>query len=256
MLIRAKMANKTRQEQILELLQLHTSASIPEMAERFRVSEMTIRRDLEDLYQSSRVIRIPNGAMIAQPVTFERSFQERLRTMGEAKDRIGRAAASLIKPGEAVVLDSGTTTLCIARHLHSVENVIVITYSLAVLGELAADDSARVELTGGTYRHSSHDLVGAQVSEGLRRVSTNKVFLGAAALSFKKGVMQFDSEAPRELLQAGAERILVLDSGKIGKEALYSFCTVESCSLVVTDSGISHEHLERLRRICRVLVAQ
>jgi DeoR/GlpR family transcriptional regulator of sugar metabolism len=249
-------AKKTRREQILDLLQMRTSASIHEMAEEFSVSEMTIRRDLKRLYQSSRVIRIPNGAMIAQPVTFERTFQERVRRMGEAKDRIGRAAAALVKPGEAVMLDSGTTTLCIARHLHSVQNIIVITYSLAVLGELAAGQSVRVELTGGTYRRSSHDLVGAQVSEGLRRVSTNKVFFGAAALSFKKGVMQFDSEAPRELLQAGAERVLVLDSSKIGKEALYSFCSVESCSLIITDSGINRDHLERLRKICRVQVAE
>lgn len=250
------MANETRRDQILGLLRLHTSASIHEMAERFLVSEMTIRRDLRELHQSNRVIRIPNGAMIAQPVTFERTFQERLRAMGDAKDLIGRAAAALVRPGEAVVLDSGTTTLCIARHLHRVPNLIVVTFSVAILGELSMDNSIRVELTGGTYRRSSHDLVGAEVSQGLTRVSANKVFFGAAALSFQKGVMQFDPEAPRELLQAGTERILVLDSSKIGREALYSFCKVENCSSVITDGGIRPEHLERLRRICRVHVAE
>jgi DeoR/GlpR family transcriptional regulator of sugar metabolism len=249
------MGNTTRQDEILRFLQLRTSSSIRELAKKFCVSEMTIRRDLKHLYQTSRVIRIPSGAMIAQPVTFEKTFQERLQKMGDAKDRIGRAAAGLVKPGEAVVLDSGTTTLCIARHLHSAQNVIVITFSLAVLGELAMDGSIRVELTGGTYRPRSHDLVGPQVSEGLARVSANKVFFGAAAFSFQKGIMQFDPEAPRELLQAGAERILVLDSTKIGKEALYSFAKVEDCGLVITDSGISPEHLERLRKLCLVQVA-
>jgi DeoR/GlpR family transcriptional regulator of sugar metabolism len=249
------MEKTTRQDEILRFLQLRNSSSIPEMAKRFCVSEMTIRRDLKHLYQTSRVIRIPRGAMIAQPVTFEKTFQERLRNMGDEKDRIGRAAAALVSPGEAVVLDSGTTTLCIARYLHSVQNVIVITFSLAVLGELAVDSSIRVELTGGTYRASSHDLVGPQVSEGLARVSANKVFFGAAALSFRKGIMQFDPEAPRELLQAGAERIVVLDSSKIGKEALYSFAKLETCALVITDSGISPDHLDRLRKLCRVQVA-
>ena len=250
------MATKTRRDQILGLLRLRTSASIHEMAERFSVSEMTIRRDLRHLHQSNRVIRIPNGAMIAPPVTFERTFQERQRAMGDAKDRIGRAAASLVRPGESVVLDSGTTTLCIARHLHKVPNLIVITFSVAILGELGMDSSIRVELTGGTYRRSSHDLVGEEVARGLTRVSAKKVFFGAAALSFHKGVMQFDPEAPRELMQAAAEKILVLDSSKIGKEALYSFCKVEDCSLVVTDGGIRPHHLKRLRKLCRVHVAE
>src|SRR6266496_2961249 len=148
-----------RQEDILRLLRQQTSASLREMADLFRVSEMTVRRDVQRLSEAGEVIRIPGGARITRSITFEKPFAERLRRMEKAKDKIGRAAASLVKEGESIVLDSGTTTLCIARHLRSHANVVVFTFSLAVLDELATSDSVRVELTGGTYRRGSHDLI-------------------------------------------------------------------------------------------------
>lgn len=245
-----------RRDLILEFLQLNTSASIENLAAKFQASEMTIRRDLKHLSEANAIVRIPGGAMIAKPLSFEKTFQERLQKMAEAKNSIGRMAAELVKEGEAVVLESGTTTLYIARHLRSHRNIIVLTYSLGILAELVSCDSVRVEFIGGTYRRASHDLVGPQVSAGLSRVSANKVFFGAAGLSFQKGVMQYDLEMPRELLQSGAERILVVDSSKIGHDALYTFCPVESCSRVITDSGISREHLARLQKMVHVDVVQ
>ncbi len=124
--------------------------------------------------------------------------------------------------GEAAVLDSGTTTLCIARHLRGHKNIVMVTYSLAVLEELAGSGSVRVELTGGVYRHSSHDLTGSAVAERLAGVYAQTVFVGAAALSFDHGVMVFDPEAHRSLVKAGARTVLVLDSAKIGAEPLTS----------------------------------
>ncbi|MBU6399498.1 MAG: DeoR/GlpR family DNA-binding transcription regulator, partial [Verrucomicrobia bacterium] len=212
-------------------------------------------RDVERLVESGQVIRIPGGARLARSVAFEKTFAERHQKMGEAKNRIGRAAAALVKDGEALVLDSGTTTLCIARHLRSHRDLVVVTFSVAALQELGGCDSIRVELTGGVYRRSSHDLVGNAVDEALRRVHANKVFFGAASLSFAKGVMVYDPEEPRALIQSGAERILVLDSSKIGSEALYAFCDLKSCDLVITDNGIKSEHLARLRKRVPVLVA-
>src|SRR5207244_9084977 len=99
-----------------------------------------------------------------------------------------------------------------------------LTFSLAVLEQLANSDSVRVELTGGTYRSSSHDLIGNAVHESLGGIAVDTVFFGAAALSFRKGVMVNDPEAQRALLHAGNRRILVLDSSKIHTEAMYTLC--------------------------------
>lgn len=248
--------NGARVETVLRLLRTQTSASIADIAAECCVSEMTIRRDLHKLAQTGQVFRVPGGARIARSFGAEKPFLERLHKMADAKQRIGRAAAELVADGGSVSLDSGTTTLCIARHLRERRNIVVFTFSLAVLEELAGAESIRVELTGGTYRPSSHDLVGNSVNEALRAVSADTVFIGAAALSFTKGVMVNDPDAQRALLDSGRRRVLVLDSSKIASEALYGLCPLKKCDLVITDNGIERGHLARLRRMTKVLVAE
>jgi len=175
--------------------------------------------------------------------------------MSGAKDALGRAAASLVQEGETVVLDSGTTTRCISRHLASQRNLVVVTTSLAVLEELAGSSGVQVRLTGGVYRRSSHDLSGNAVIESLGDLNADRVFFGAAALSFQKGVMNYDAEMPRAFLRAGKQRVLVVDSSKVGLEAVYRLCPVEHCDLVITDRGVKSSDLARLRRLTKVLVA-
>jgi len=245
-----------RRNAVLRLLREQTSASISEIATRFQVSEMTIRRDIQKLSESGQVIRIPGGARIERAFGGERDFFERLQRMAEAKNAIGRTAAAMVQNGESITLDSGTTTLYIARNLRQHSDVTVFTFSLAALEELAGSDTVRVELTGGTYRRSSHDLIGSAVHSSLSTISTNRVFFGAAALSFRKGVMVFDREAPRALLDAGRQRILVIDSSKIGHEATYGFCPLEVCDTIITDAAIKPEDLDRLRKFGKVIVAE
>ena len=248
-------ADSARRDAVLLLLHEQTTASIAEIATRFRVSEMTIRRDIRKLEDAGQAIRIPGGVRIERSFGGEKSFHERLQRMADAKRAIGKAAAELVRNGESVTIDSGTTTLFIARHLRQHRDIVVFTFSLAVLEELAGCDSVRMELTGGAYRRTSHDLVGKAVEDSLSMVSADKVFFGAAALSFRKGVMVYDREAPRSLLDAGRERILVIDSGKIAQEAMYGFCRVEKCDVIITDSGIKQADLTRLRKLSKVIVA-
>ncbi|WP_047487073.1 DeoR/GlpR family DNA-binding transcription regulator [Terriglobus sp. TAA 43] len=239
---------------IVELLKEHTSASIGEIADKFHVSEMTIRRDLQKLAEAGHIIRIPGGARIERWQGMERTFVERLRKMSPAKSSIGEAAAALVGDGESVVLDSGTTTLYIARQLRTRRNIVIFTFSIAVLEELATADSVRVELTGGVYRASSHDLIGHAVGEYLTSICADRVIFGAAAVSLTRGVMVHDPDAQRELLRAGKQRVLVVDSSKIGTEATYRLCGIDECDLILTDSGIRPEDLAKLRQITNVQV--
>jgi DeoR/GlpR family transcriptional regulator of sugar metabolism len=249
-------SDSSRRDAVLLLLREQTTASISDIASRFRVSEMTIRRDIQKLSDAGQVIRIPGGARIERSFGGEKSFQERMNRMAEAKSAIGKAAAELVRSGESIAIDSGTTTLFIARYLRQHSDIVVFTFSLAVLEELAGSNSVRVELTGGAYRRTSHDLIGSAVAESLAALSADKVFFGAAALSFRKGVMVYDREAPRALLDAGRERILVIDSTKIAQEAMYGFCAIARCDLIITDRGIKPPDLARLRKLRKVIVAE
>jgi DeoR/GlpR family transcriptional regulator of sugar metabolism len=239
---------------ILQFLEENTTASIGEIAEKVHVSEMTIRRDLQKLADAGHITRIPRGARIERWQGMERTYVERLQKMSPAKGRIGEAAAALVLDGESVVLDSGTTTLYIAKQLRTRKNIIVFTFSIAVLGELASADSVRVELTGGVYRASSHDLIGHAVGDYLTSICADHVIFGAAAVSLTRGVMVHDPEAQRELLRAGRQRVLVVDSSKIGTEATYRLCGINECDLIVTDSAIKPEDLARLQQITKVQV--
>lgn len=254
--IEQELPGSERQEAVLQLLREQTSASLAEIAARFGVSEMTIRRDLRKLQESGQVIRIPGGARLARTVSFEKSFEDRLQKMAEAKDRIGRAAAEMVEEGDSIALDSGTTTLYLARHLRHRKDIVVVTFSLAVLEELRGCDSIRVELTGGTYRASSHDLIGHAVGAGLGGVCVRRVFFGAAAVSAERGAMVFDPDAQRTLVQAGTEKILVVDSSKIGSTALYQLTGFENIDLIITDSGARPEQIEELRRVTKVMIAE
>ena len=249
------LADGARRDAVVALLHERTTASISEIAERFQVSEMTIRRDIQKLADLGQVMRIPGGVRIERSFGSEKSFHERLQRMADAKRAIGKAASELVRNGESLAIDSGTTTLFVARHLRQHRDIVVFTFSLAVLEELADCEFVRVELTGGAYRRTSHDLIGRAVDDSLSSFSADKVFFGAAALSFKKGIMVYDREAPRSLLDSSRERILVIDSSKIAQEAMYGFCAIKRCDLVVTDRGIKPSDLAKLRKLTKVIVA-
>ena len=252
----APRSSEERQGEILLHIKEKGSAAIGEIAERFSVSEMTVRRVLYKLSDAGLIIRTPGGAMVAPSGSMERTFHERSEKMSAAKDALGRTAAGLVQDGETVVLDSGTTTQYIARHLAPRRDVVVITASLAVLEELAGSTGVQVRLTGGVYRRVSHDLCGSSVDEALGSVYADRVFFGAAALSFARGAMNYDQEMPKAILQAGKQRVLVIDSSKVGIEAVYRFCPIEQCDLVITDQGVKEAEIKKLRKLTKVLIAE
>lgn len=244
-----------RQSELLLFIKEKGSVSIAGMAEQFSVSEMTVRRVVHKLADAGLVIRTPGGAMAAPLGSVERSFLERSAKMAGAKEAIGREAARLVQDGETVVIDSGTTTRYIARYLATKRDLTVLTTSLAVLEELAGSPTVQVMLTGGIYRRGSHDLSGNAVLDSLSAIYADKVFFGAAALSFQKGVMNYDAEMPKAFLRAGRERVLVIDSSKIGVEAVYRLCSLDECHMIVTDGRIRPADATHLRRSTTVLVA-
>ena len=253
--VESPQSSESRQSELLLFIKEKGSASIAEMAEQFAVSEMTVRRVLYKLADAGMVIRTPGGAMAVPSGSVERSFLERSAKMAGAKEAIGREAARLVQDGETVVLDSGTTTRFIARYLATKRNLTVVTTSLAVLEELSGSSSVQVMLTGGIYRRRSHDLSGNAVLDSLGAVYADKVFFGAAALSFLKGVMNYDAEMPKAILRSGRERVLVVDSSKIGVEAVYRLCSLDECDMIVTDSRVRPSDAIRLRKLTTLLVA-
>jgi DeoR/GlpR family transcriptional regulator of sugar metabolism len=245
------MSQETRQKRICEWIARRGECSIEELVERLGVSGMTVRRDLTALAAEGKVIRTHGGAALAERVSFEFEFLNRIRKNQLAKESIARAAATLIAGGESLMLDSGTTTLELAKQLHGKLNLTVITTSLPIAAQLQYDRQIEVLLLGGYLRASTPDLAGALTEANLETLRADAAFLGADAIDSKGNVYQDSPELARMLtkMASSASRVYVLaDRSKLGKTALWRFGRLQDWAALITDAGADRGQLASLKK--------
>lgn len=219
--------------------------AISDLADRFEVSEMTVRRDLDALESEGLIARVRGGALAAEP---ERSFNQTAIERLAVKSRIGAAAAALVSDQQTLMIDVGTTTLQLAHHLHDRE-LTVVTTNLAVYEELTQSARITVVLPGGEVRRNYRSLVGFMAEEALRKMSADIAFLGASGLD--RDLHLRDStlvEVPikRAILSVANRKVLLLDGAKFGAGG-FEVCDTRSLDVVVTDTTAPEESLDRLR---------
>jgi DeoR family transcriptional regulator, fructose operon transcriptional repressor len=240
-----------RQKQMCELIAQRGECSIEELMERFAVSGMTVRRDLQSLAGQGKVIRTHGGAAMAEQISFEFEFLNRVRENHRAKDAIAAAAAAEIQDGESVMLDSGTTTLALAKQLKGRRGLTVITSSLPIAAQLQYDQGIEVLLLGGRLRASSPDLAGAITESNLETLRADVAFLGADAVDNHGAVYQESPELARMLtkMAASAGRVFVVaDGSKLGKTALWRFGRLADWTALVTDAAADRTTLASLKK--------
>jgi DeoR/GlpR family transcriptional regulator of sugar metabolism len=245
------MGQTTRQKQICELIAQRGECSIEVLVEQFGVSGMTIRRDLQALADQGKVIRTHGGAAMADRISFEFEFLHRVRDNQPAKTAIAAAAAEQIKDGESVMLDSGTTTLELAKRLRGRQRLTVITSSLPIAAQLQFEPQIEVLLLGGRLRASSPDLAGAITEHNLETLRANVAFLGADAIDSQGAVYQKSPELARMMtkMSASASRVYVVaDGSKLGKTALWRFGCLNDWAALITDASADRAILAALKK--------
>lgn len=203
---------------------------------RLGVSSATIRRDLAELDDAGLLRRVHGGAAPALPVEIDRPYEEAADDAASEKARIARAAARLVRDGDTVLLDIGTTTGALARQLRG-RRVTVITPSLAVLDVLRDDPVVDVVLLGGFVRRAYHSLVGPLTEDALRRVSASIVFLGTSGIDTEGWLLDNTSvEVPtkRRLVESGGRVVLLADHTKFPGKGSIRVCDFASVSVLVT----------------------
>jgi DeoR/GlpR family transcriptional regulator of sugar metabolism len=254
------MSQETRRRQIYEWISEAGECSIEELVQRCGVSGMTIRRDLQVLAEEGRVLRTHGGAAMAERVSFEFEFLRQVRENQAAKEAIAVLAAAQVKDGESVMLDSGTTTLQIAKHLRGKRGLTVITSSLPNAAQLQYDQHIEVLLLGGRLRASSPDLVGALTEANLETLRADVAFLGADAIDRQGAVYQHSPEIARMLtrMAASAGRVFVVADGlKLDRTALWRFGRLADWAALITDSSADRSVLAMLKKSgARVLKAE
>jgi DeoR/GlpR family transcriptional regulator of sugar metabolism len=240
-----------RLEAIRQELLRADEVSIEGLAGRFNVSGMTVRRDLEQLESRGDVIRTHGGASLAKRLTFEFSFREKQNRNSRQKSRIARQAAGYVEDGQVVMLDTGTTTLEIARQLVDRHDVTVITTSLAIVSALQFAAGVRVVLLGGFLRGGSPDLHGPLTEQNVEMFRTDIAFLGADAVDLDGNTYADDLQLvnlDRKMAAHAARVVVVADSSKFGTNGMCRILGPEDYDSIITDSGIDGNVLKRFTR--------
>jgi len=228
-----------RRAKILELLRMHKSMTVSELAKMLNVSEPTIRRDLAFLESKRQIIRTHGGAMAIEYFSYEPTFFEKESLEKSAKEEIGKLANSLVKDGDIIVLDSGTTTLEIARNIED-KSITVITNSPLIVRELSTRRNVEVILTGGTLKKGTLALVGPIAENTLSKLHADMAFVGANGITLDAITTTnlLEAEIKRIMIKIASTSYIVADHSKFGRTAFVKFAEPNEISGIITDSGI------------------
>ncbi|MGB4137227.1 MAG: DeoR/GlpR family DNA-binding transcription regulator [Microbacterium sp.] len=241
--------SEERFEGILSVLEEHGQASVAELSERFGVSAVTIRKDLDALERRSLLTRFRGGARFFA-ATEEGSFGDRLRSRVTAKKAIARRAAALVPNGASIGLDSSTTSYYLALELLGHHDLLVVTNSLRTAALFESESQATVVLMGGTVRRTSQSTVGDLGETMAGRGHLSMSFFGLTSLSLQRGLMEMatsEAESKRALLQASNEVVAIFDSSKDGAFGLHSFAAPSQVNRIITDNGFNAIEADRWR---------
>jgi DeoR family transcriptional regulator of aga operon len=243
--------NEERRRAILDILNRDGRVLVTEMAEQFHTSQVTIRKDLEILHAHGLVHRTHGGALPAREGALEDpTLREKEKLHRKEKVHIAAAAARLVKEGQVVILDSGTTTTAIARALRTFQNLTIVTNAVNIAAELAG---ARVEviLTGGTLRKNSFSLVGPIAEETLRRLNADILFLGVDGFDVHYGLSTpnlLEAKVNRVMAEVAKRTVAVCDSSKFGRRSLSLIIPPTALQEVITDRGIPKSDWRALKK--------
>jgi DeoR family transcriptional regulator of aga operon len=252
-----------RREQILELVRSHDFVSIRALSDRFGVSQVTVREDLDRLAAQGEIRRVRGGVVPAYRQAAEMPFEARRDAQAAEKARIARAAVDLLQRGDTLLLDVGTTTMAIAREIVArtdLERLTVVTYGLNIAHALEpAIPRIQVLVTGGALRPVQHSLVDPMAGLMLERLRATVAFIGADGIHPAHGVSTTnppEAAMKQRLIAASQRRVVVADASKFAQEALVRVCALSDVDLIITAGQIETEVLSAVAEHVEVRVAE
>src|SRR5258705_12540662 len=241
-----------RRQQILNLLEETGTLNVSELADRFSVSVVTIRKDLDDLESEDLLQRTFGGAVFSHRSRFNRSFLERAQQYRREKCAIAAAAHSYIKDGDTIMLDAGTAILALAERLKShVKSAFIITCSVPAALELSSA-GYDILLLGGTVRNTSLALLGRETLRIIERYRADKAFLGSTGFTAEMGHSTpnpDDAQIKEALIRIADETYVLVDCSKYGHNCLTSYAQLRDVNLTITDSGLPRSKAKALEAI-------
>jgi len=240
-----------RHREILEILRRDGQVRVSELSERFKVSAVTIRSDLEHLEGGGLLRRTRGGAVPAKSKRFELPLEASRQIHAREKERIGQYAAGLVKDGQTIILDVGSTTTELAKALpQGLRNVVVVTSALNIALMLESHPGITVIVTGGTLRPLQHSLVNPYGTVLLQEINADKAFIGCNGVHPERGLTNTnlqEAEIKRAMMRSARESIVLADHSKLMQVAAARIAPLQSAHLLVTSRKARAEDLEQLR---------
>ena len=243
------MLTRQRKEYLLDLLRQTGQIVAKSVSQELGLSEDTIRRDLRELASEGRLQRVHGGALPSSPAVGD--FATRQQLAPDGKVSIGRAAAGLVKSGQVVILDGGTSTLQLARHLPLDLRATVVTHSPTIAVALVEHPSIEVVLIGGKLFKHSVVAVGAAAIEAIARIRADICFIGVTGIHPKAGLSTGDleeSHVKRALIGSAAETYVLVSAEKLNAASPYVIVPIADVAGIIVEPGIAAESLKPYER--------
>lgn len=234
---------------ILDFLKKHNRISVEQICSLFDVSRDTARRDLVRLEEEKSIVRTRGGAILPSVRDEIKNYTNRLTIVTEEKRIIGNKAASLIYPGDRVILDASTTVQACAEQIENMDCTI-ITNSINQAEILSSKPEINIQLLGGTLQKEHRFLYGSTVVEKLLEYHVDKVFIGVVGIS-ADGLtiaLEEDGLVKRKMIQQAKQVIVLADHTKLGLTDFFRFADLQDIDLLITDQTPSKEFRELLRK--------
>lgn len=244
------MNSTERRHEIMQLALAEGRVSVPELAQSFGVSPVTIRADLNLMGRRGLLARVRGGAVASTRILQELSVLDKASDRADIKHKLAVRCCDFIADGDTVILDSGSTTAEIAKCMNRFKRLQVMTNGLNVAQNLAMIDGIDVMMTGGTLRKKSQSFFGRHAEESLSRYNFDKVILGVDGFDFVVGITtHFEQEASlnRRMCEAAKQIIVVTDSSKFNRAGLHKIRGFGHIDILVTDSGIPDKFADGLQ---------
>lgn len=235
-----------RRQKIMEKIRLDRKVYVSELAKSFKVTEETIRRDLEKLESQDLLRRSYGGAVIVESTSDELSYTRRSTINSESKLAIAEKAANLIHDGDTIMMDSSTTCQALLQRLKGQRDITVITNSIRLMSDFT-NSGFKMICTGGTMRESSCALTGSIACQTLSKYYVDFAFISCKSIDLKKGIMESNESESRVksvMMQQARKTILLVDHSKFDKTAFVKCDDFEHIDTVVTDDAPSKEWQE------------
>lgn len=238
-----------RKKEIIKLLKEKEKVIVPDLCAYFNVSPATIRNDLRELEQSGLLKRTHGGAIDISKVGYELNAKERQVKNLSQKKAIARKALEYIEDGDIIILDTGTTTLELAKLLHGFKELTIVVNDLEIARYLEEIDGVNIILIGGTVRKNFHCTVGPFASKILAELSVDKVFLATNGFTLEKGCTTPDinqAEIKEIMVNIASQVILLCDSSKIGQSTFTQFASPTEIDMLISDQHLDSKTLAEL----------